>query len=851
MRTIGMNASASIPSNGRDGTRRQQRRRQKQHGGGLYDIIERINTIITQFYRTVFNSGPPADALVNVREEAPPEIIEQIDEQLAHMQKIQRRRQIAKAFVTEAGRRRVAAREAAVQAELQRRLEEEQRLAEAAATAARRLADAEETNRMRAAAAEAAKAAAAARAAAAERKEAEKAAKEEEARISRALREHEQALKSTKKAGAAKAKTQATEQERQALLDELERDRQAEAAREARRIAAAAAAVKARDEARAAAAAAAAAAVKAQEDAARRQEALKASQDTIIEIIEKAALLYEERAKAAAAAAEQAAKEAAAAAAEAALRELRQQVVAAAAVAGEAAAAKREAAYKPIKNYESAIDKKKDILLRNKSVQQAIFIILSNLNRILYESQGGRADLVRGLSPDVAAKFTTPASIKKHVFRFFVKGGSAAAFLFNLKDTNNVYKFTNDIDTIILINPALPSRDYNQLHANLIKVIIKSFEQILVTSIPLALQAAVREFIGEVHNQQPHILKYIGSQQGMVIPQDVEHGQLAAEVNAIADELSAGPFPIVAYIERNASQLVAERTPIVDILQANDNTINALRRTNGRHMGQIKRIEQQKQRLHPQQQIDFMTYMQQQSGLQTEIGQINARIADLEAKNAVTQERLNEVDKRITSNDTDLAKGKSALANRLFTYTLHCNHGYTIPTGSPDPPEPFIKIHNGNRYKYINETLIDIKPFSRPFGRIDMLDIVIPFKNNTFLEDDWKYWSAKNIEIAGAGGLHFDVADESYTLFDQNRATRGSEGIPHLADKYASRRARMEYLQAQVARLLERRNNFTRKAVRRFRKLMPAANFARIFPEGAAASASASASGSGSATNSA
>jgi hypothetical protein len=100
-------------------------------------------------------------------------------------------------------------------------------------------------------------------------------------------------------------------------------------------------------------------------------------------------------------------------------------------------------------------------------------------------------------------------------------------------------------------------------------------------------------------------------------------------------------------------------------------------------------------------------------------------------------------------------------------------------------------------------------------------------KSNAFLHDDWVYYSAVTLDRPSQN-IHFDVASVIFSLFDQDRAMKGTPAT--LQSKLTSRAARRATLNARVRQLLTASNIQTKAALRNLRDKMPADLFAELYP---------------------
>ncbi len=564
---------------------------------------------------------------------------------------------------------------------------------------------------------------------------------------------------------------QIARQEREAAAAKAEVDEQ-----ERKSVAAAAAAEKERAEA-------AAAAQEAKEKAEReRREAEETAR-------REAERLEEER-LAAAAAAEAAAKEAAAAEAARQLMIIQQRI-------------------EKISTFEQQIATKPSVFLRNKHLQQYLFKFLSELDRILYRSPRALMELQEGLPQDIIVHFQGgPAVIKENLYRFFVKGGAAPVLLYDKKSEDGVYHFTNDIDTIILINPELSNENYDRLHANLIKVIMNFLEQFIIqnfqngpsghTNIPNELYTAIRTLFEQPFKHSPRVIKYTGGRT----PEKADE-QLGPALNALADLYANGVFRLhqqYLMFVNNISALVTNEATITaeiaqlqrEITHINTQITEAYNRLMSAAVG------------NPQE--NYYNYQKLLSEKQPK----EYKVSVLQSSLALVQESLGKFRTQVVALD-DTFRDPS-----LLTFDIYFNYGYVErPAAGVVPPAAASAAAAAAPAAlpviFLNETLIALKPNSKHDHIKDLLDIVIPLKSNKFLADDWRYWSVKR--VTPLEGVQFDVSDPVYTLFDQNRAARGSVNVAHLADKLMSRVARRNYLQAQIETKLNEKNKNTQNAL--------------------------------------
>ncbi len=443
-----------------------------------------------------------------------------------------------------------------------------------------------------------------------------------------------------------------------------------------------------------------------------------------------------------------------------------------------------------ITNYEAYL-RSKTSLLRNAEVQKLIFHMLQRFQTDLYTVQRFKNILKYGLTSDLLPFFDDYKEMKKHLFKFFVKGGAAPVLLNNLRTPEGTFAFTNDIDAIILINPALSPYNYTRLHANLVHVCIEIInEEVQAGSFTGEERARIISQFGASTALYPTIDSYTKEHgSGAYIrPPTFELGQLPQITEQIPNwPIQAFPF---------TSQMRFRELEAVTIYEALSRNVVGYTAEN---VALAKRLTELKD---PTENVV--------KRLQTQIAENTQKIANAEAQKVAQFAYYNSV-------KSSVALTKIQFDKFLLTYKINLNHGFAIenPGGMP--------------FKYLNETLIAIKPNGSKHYRTELLDIVIPLQSNPFIVEDWNYVS---LVFGGVSGLGFDVADIPYTLFNQNRAARGSKDIPHLAAKYASREMRRKYLKSVIQQTLKNnvsKNNPIRAAMVRMQSKMPEANFERIF----------------------
>jgi hypothetical protein len=445
---------------------------------------------------------------------------------------------------------------------------------------------------------------------------------------------------------------------------------------------------------------------------------------------------------------------------------------------------------KTITNYEAYVQSKTS-LLRNAEVQNLIFHILRRFQTDLYTVQRFKNLLKFGITPDLLPLFDNYKEMKKHLFKFFVKGGAAPVLLNNLRTPEGTFAFTNDIDAIILINPALSAYNYTRLHANLVQVCIAIInEEVQAGAFTGEQRARIISQFGASTALYPTIDSYTKDYASGAImrPPTFELGQLPQITEQIPNwQIQSFPF---------TSQMRFRELEAVNIYEALSRDIVAYTAENVALVKQLTELKEPAE--------DAV------KELQTKIAEKTQKIANAERQKAEQFAYYNSV-------KNSVALTKSQFDKLLLTYKINLNHGFPIvnPGGMP--------------FKYLNETLIAIKPNGTKHYRTELLDIVIPLQSNPFIVDDWNYVS---LVFGGISGLGFDVADIPYTLFNQNRAAHGSKDIPHLAAKYESREMRRKYLKSVIQQTLKNnvsKNNPTRAAITRIQSKMPEANFKRIY----------------------
>ncbi len=516
-----------------------------------------------------------------------------------------------------------------------------------------------------------------------------------------------------------------------------------------------------------------------------------------------------------------------------------------------------------IEKYESNIEKYEGVFLRNKELQDYLFLFLSELDRIIYMNPIALGELRSGLSAAAAAYLNAgPNAIKANLFRFFVKGGAAPVLLFNKRNAAGIYEFTNDIDTIVLINPDLSPADYDQIHANLIRVIINVLNHFMTTyANPIMTEQMLTAIRAHYKNLPlnpsfaPRVFKYkIVNQKHNPIPEK-EDERLGPALEALATEYLANPiFDIYrqfAVIRDQADAVQSTEKAITDKITEITQRIDQLTQQNAPKILEASQLDIAIRPLQVQyqtaQHIIINPYannvlkMQASGQLQVltqQMTTMSRRYTQLQQEIAANEERkANDIKKlRLEEGKLVILQRKKELEaqikKRPLTVQIVFNYGYgemskanNAAAGMPaavaavvDPTAAANAAAAKKRIVYLNETLIEIKPNREPDyinNRAitpDLLDIVIPLQSNKFLRDDWRFWSVKRIEPLP--GISFDVSDAIYSLFDQNRATRGSAGIPHLAKKYESRKARRSYLQAKITQLARSNNKNTLNALK-------------------------------------
>jgi hypothetical protein len=514
-----------------------------------------------------------------------------------------------------------------------------------------------------------------------------------------------------------------------------------------------------------------------------------------------------------------------------------------------AAAAAIDAAEKgTIRNYEQHIKDTKT-MLQDSFIQNLLIYILHTFQRRLYKDPRIKDILRTGLSHALQAHFTNEMAMKTHLFRFFVKGGSAPIFLYDLKNEKGQFAFSSDIDTIILINPELLNEDYATLHANIIKCCIIIINEILQNPYrPTAIQ--IRNLFGPSSMNKPSITKYVdifignpeGAADGGILPRTPEEGKMPAVVESIAD-ISDFDYPYITnkdareaaltqqladYAQR-ANDLAAEGLTVQETLRE-----ESIKMANANqelvHLAQIDAEVRAKQLYaiqygqHPiiitqeaiqRHQQGVHEHSQRLQAATQEYTRAQQRSLAIPLESFMLAGQLLVAQQELDHLQAEKHRLENEFRRYLLTYNVKLNHSYELV-----PPQ------NGRQYKYLNETLIAIRPNSSEHFTMELIDIVIPFKTNQFLREDWKLSSIITKEV---DGKYFDIADPVFTLFDQRRATNAIRNVPRLADKFASRSRRSRYIKSQIAQAVKRNNVTIKRSLNHMKAQIPAENFKRIY----------------------
>jgi hypothetical protein len=468
-------------------------------------------------------------------------------------------------------------------------------------------------------------------------------------------------------------------------------------------------------------------------------------------------------------------------------------------------------------------DGHRSIMLKNQFVQNVILKLLSNIHHELYVSK--LDEIKAGLNAETTSKFTNEVDIKKHLYRFFVKGGAASTFLFRERSPR-IFPLTNDIDCVLLINPQLESKEYKQLQVNLMKCIVKIVEDFITKTILPSHMAVENERI------TPQIYKYYNdlfpAYNG---PLPSEETRLPKLLDRYATELQTSPFPSLysknmeAAREANAAtelqRIFMEKQP----LQTRFSELVVKAQQLHMILAQNQQLELQVQKMHEHERSmmyypGYATQLQQLRYQKAALLQQMLRpdaLQQMQHSIAANQQEQYQLQQRIiplqTSYNTIEARMMPA-ANlqrlkddintfyeryklKTFTYNVIFNAGYI----------------KDNALHLFQQSIISVRP-KIVNKKYELFDIIIPFKKNAHLREEWAKYTTQefkdiipemakdvidvlyDINHTRKTPIRFDIETAEAALLDQIYAVKGTPET--LADKLANRKRRLKYLTAKL-----------------------------------------------------
>lgn len=468
----------------------------------------------------------------------------------------------------------------------------------------------------------------------------------------------------------------------------------------------------------------------------------------------------------------------------------------------------------------SNIEKSQRAMLSKKHIQHYIFAILTEIHRAIYTDKDIIENkLQKGLVEEddityLIRSFNNEETIKKNIYRFFVKG-SAAITLLNTKSTD-AYPFTNDIDVILLINPALSDANYNILHANLLGVVCSIIQKYILKDDIInaswdTVKTELRPFghvfeklpVYDENNKFPPIIEEYSKLDKMFVNED---HHISLELSKLHTKLVNDPYnnlnefkTLQHKIDINTQELTLLPTQITNL----ETIIHTL-----------------------QLYIDNLVVFTPEKKHSINI------IKEHRSNLKILKENYAKAENDYKELQIDLHTLFTQINARPFSYALVFNKGYPI-------------IHHNNAVSniaYLDESIITIIPRfinNNEIQRkslIELCDIGIPMKTNKFLKDDWTYYSVVTFNKPDQN-IHFDVATLPYSLFDQDRALKGTPNpssnleitLP-IREKYKKRQTRRKFLQARVQQLLNASNTPTKETLRALKEKMPADLFTELYP---------------------
>lgn len=490
-------------------------------------------------------------------------------------------------------------------------------------------------------------------------------------------------------------------------------------------------------------------------------------------------------------------------------------------------------------------------LLAGIYVQTYIFAIISAIHNAIYNDEKIIKKIQNGLADDVNSvyvirSFNNEKSIKEHLYRFFIKGSGALTLLLSkehLSKEKERIPFSNDIDTILLINPNLTEYMYNVLQANLTHVICNIVQEYLLkTDIPNtifgdkntetswstmmaymeSMDRDIKTKYTTMEERKQDMLPPLIEQYTMEGSKFKPSTELPDKLNDVYTSVMWDPFNTQSYINRyhtlstqiaQLSEDIGQLNYMIPIQQTYIDNYNA-------------RPEHLK---NPSELRLYITIIKKN---RAQLAQYNERLAALQPELESLQSKLQEI--------------KLNTIMRPLNYKIAFNKGYIIKEDAPRNAslpsyiEPNVAkvvtdVH------YLDETVITILPRfdyansikpDRPHKvRLsEFCDIVIPFKTNPSISAYWKYYSVNHFDIP-IKNIKFDVASAPYLLYDQDVTTKGTpQDKSGTAAKHRQRAARRHTLQAYVRQLLTARNKNTSAIVTDLKTKMPAELFAELYP---------------------
>lgn len=499
--------------------------------------------------------------------------------------------------------------------------------------------------------------------------------------------------------------------------------------------------------------------------------------------------------------------------------------------------------------------------------QVVLFKLLNDIYNALYNDESIRERILLNVSAETVAKAISIESIKEHLYRFYIKGGAAHTLLFSQKINANRYPFTNDIDSVLLINPDLSDTDFNTLHANMLAVIVNIITKFIIAhydnSVINIEQTTDKPIIiapdenTKYSSQLAGLYTVLNTQPFIHEPQLISQMMHIANIQLEIDEMKPIIEPLISLYNSIFGKQKISEIPVIEYKKKLEEDIYKYQQSKSFDL-QIKSQAdlQLQQLLQRQQQID--TYVIQYKTehqnilppnyniINNEYIQNNIKIqqikSNLELLNSqiiqkntfINQQQfvLSNIENLLANIDniilyfnkienikilrTELRglqqsqqrlqqQNESQIASRKFNYKLFFNQAYRVASG----------------LEYLNQTVLSIMPrISQP---IEILDIVLPHKNYKFIKEEWDYYTSRHID-----GLDLNVQGPISAYIDQVRTLKGTPATQPV--KKDVREKRLAHLNAQIKQATRRQNVNIVRNVAKIKEKMNEATFTTLFP---------------------